>query len=612
MIPIFASPQTSVHERRLQQLEERLETDPQAVLDSLSHLEKALRKEDKLRHRLRWLRGEALLRLKRYGDVEKAFKPLLNELTGDADSPHLLVARTALGLGSALVYLSRPFEGEAALSLALRQLPKEAPPMIRAEILLEITRSFIYMGESVNAADKALEALEWALSHGLEKSVLRARFLLGYAYRNQEKSATARIHFLRALSDARRLGYLRYEILSMNELGNLLVMEKRLDAAMKIKQEALTKARKAKDAYLISVCQHDIGHALIARKEYTRALEIYNAILRRKTGLQSPRAINMARVNLTNIYSVMGRGDQALKIAQQTLENVRKHHLGELEPAVLIQIIDLLEKQGRLAEALKRQRELTELNEKMSQRELERKITEIRDRHRLLDQESEIRILRQDKEIRNLQLGRQRILISSMIGLLTLLALLALLALVGYRAKRRANRDLESLNHRLDELSRHDPLTGLSNRRDMMEKLELFKARADRDGSPLTVLMIDMDHFKSINDNQGHELGDRVLQEVARILQGRIRSQDLVARWGGEEFLIALADTNRSGALKAAEQLRDAVEKSGRSGFSPENPVTITLGVAQYQPGEDLQSLITRADDRLYVGKREGRNRVAG
>jgi len=271
-----------------------------------------------------------------------------------------------------------------------------------------------------------------------------------------------------------------------------------------------------------------------------------------------------------------------------------------------------LERQGRPDEALKRQQELTDLNEKQFQREMERKVTEIRDRHRLMEQESEIRILRQDKEIRNLQFGRQRFLIFAMIGLLFFLALLATLALIGYRAKRRANRDLESLNQRLDEISRHDTLTGLSNRRDMMEKLALLKARADRNGTPLSMLMIDMDHFKTINDNQGHDLGDRVLQKVAGILKARLRAQDLLARWGGEEFLIALADTDHNGALRAAEQFRAAVEDGGLSSASAAMPVTITVGVAQYQPGEDLQSLITRADDQLYVGKRAGRNRVAG
>jgi diguanylate cyclase (GGDEF)-like protein len=124
--------------------------------------------------------------------------------------------------------------------------------------------------------------------------------------------------------------------------------------------------------------------------------------------------------------------------------------------------------------------------------------------------------------------------------------------------------------------------------------------------------MIDMDFFKSINDSWGHEQGDRVLQAVARTLRERIRGQDLLARWGGEEFLVALAGTARKGALQAAEQLRRAVEMTALQVDGATISVTITVGVAQYQAKEDLQTAITRADNQLYEGKRAGRNRVSG
>ncbi|MBN1196624.1 MAG: diguanylate cyclase [Candidatus Aminicenantes bacterium] len=611
MVPACLPAQDS-SEKKLHQLEERLEKEPEAVLESLSRLEADLKGEIKLLQRSRFLRGQALLELDRNAEAEVVLKSLLGELTADAESDPLLISRTALGLGKTLNHQSRPSEGEAALTLALRQLPENAPPEIRARILLEMTRVMIYLGEPINAADQATEALEWAKAHNLNQIALQARYLLGYAYRNQDDITAARPHFQNAREEARRLGDLRYEILSMNELGNLLVMEKKPDAAMKIKQEALDRARKINDDYLVSICLHDIGYALILGKKYSRALEIYRSIIQRETALENPRAINMAKLNITYIYSEMGRWREALELAEQTLDSVRRNQLGELEPKLLEQVIDLLERQGRNAEALKRQKELTELNDRKFRRELERKLTEIRDRYRLMEQESEIRILRQDKEIRSLQLGRQRILILSMIGLAFFLLLMAVLAFFGYRTKRRANCNLEILNRRLDELSRHDALTKLSNRRDMMEKLQILKARADRDGSPLSMLMIDMDLFKSINDTWGHEQGDRVLQAVARTLRERIRGQDLLARWGGEEFLVALAGTARKGALQAAEQLRRAVEITALQVDGATISVTITVGVAQYKPKEDLQTVITRADNQLYEGKRAGRNRVSG
>jgi len=609
--PFFAFTQSSPQET-LKHLDERREKAPQFVLDSLAKGENRFSRDKKTQRYARFIRAEAMLYLQHHGEAETVYRKLLTELTADAESEPLLTARTALGLGNVLTFLSRPSEAEAALTLAARQLPPDAPPEIHADILLEMTRALIFLGEPVNAADKATEAIEWATRHHLDRFALQARYLLGYTYRNRKKIAEARTHFLAVLQDARRMGELRYEVMAMNELGNLLVMENKTGKALQIKQEALAKAQAAGDDYLISICQHDIGYALIARRQYDRALEIYREIIRRETQRNNPRAIHMARLNLSYIYVHMGRRNEALRIMRQSLAAVREIKLGEVELKILDHLIELLEQGGRFQEALQYQKELAGLNEQIFQRELERKITEIRDRYRLLEQESEIRILRQDKEIRNLQLGRQRILILSMIGLAFFLALLAGVAFFGYRAKRSANNSLEALNRRLDELARRDALTNLSNRRDLLEKLEMLKARADRDQSPLSMLMIDMDHFKAINDHWGHEQGDRVLQSVAGTLKDRIRGQDLLARWGGEEFLVVMADTNREGALRAAELLRRQVETSDIHVDNQKVPLTITIGVAQYQPGEDPQAAITRADNRLYEGKNAGRNRVAG
>jgi len=610
-LPLFPGDEKSPGEK-LNKVETLVEKNPAAALKALAGMEESFPDDPASRRRALFLRARALMLLQRYPEAEKLVSALLGELTADAESDPLLTSRAAYLLARILGKQSRAAEADAALQMSIRQLPVNAPPELRGDILLETTRNLIYRGEPVNAADKATEALEWGIGNNLEETSLQARYLLGYAYRNLKDTKKARPHFSQVRADARRLGQLRLEILAMNELGNLLVMEKKPDQAMTIKRRALARARAAKDNYLISVCMHDIGYAHIALGEYKQALEIFRRIAENETTLKNPRAISGANMNIADIYSRLGRNEEALRLSRDTLEFARKNGLGELEPEILSNIISILTNQGRLREALKRQQELTELNENLSQRELDRKISEIQDRHRLMEQEAEIRILRQDKEIRGLQLGRQRFLILSMIGLLFFLSLLAILAYSGYRAKRRANRDLETLNLRLDELSRHDTLTGLSNRRDMMEKLAMLKARADRDGTPLAMLMIDMDHFKRVNDSRGHDEGDRVLQAVAHTLRNRIRAQDLLARWGGEEFLIALADTDHAGAMNAAEQFRRAVEKETASSRSAGTPATITVGVARYEPGEDLQSLITRADDRLYVGKRAGRNRVAG
>jgi diguanylate cyclase (GGDEF)-like protein len=153
-------------------------------------------------------------------------------------------------------------------------------------------------------------------------------------------------------------------------------------------------------------------------------------------------------------------------------------------------------------------------------------------------------------------------------------------------------------------LARTDALTGISNRREASERLEMEFERVRRHGGELSVAICDVDRFKSVNDTYGHGAGDDVLRTVARTLAKTARKTDLVARWGGEEFLIVLTSTHRSGAAIAAERMRSNVEAA------PGSPqVTMSVGVAS-APASSIASLLARADAALYRAKHEGRNCV--
>ncbi len=153
-----------------------------------------------------------------------------------------------------------------------------------------------------------------------------------------------------------------------------------------------------------------------------------------------------------------------------------------------------------------------------------------------------------------------------------------------------------------------DPLTGLANRRHMNERLREEESRAARSGSPFCVILADIDHFKWVNDSHGHDVGDEVLLQLARLFQAALRTQDIVARWGGEEFLVVLSQTTLPRAREVAERLRAAAESSLIGVVGGSRPVTLTLGVAQYETsvGECLKA----ADRALYRGKNHGRNQV--
>ena len=164
----------------------------------------------------------------------------------------------------------------------------------------------------------------------------------------------------------------------------------------------------------------------------------------------------------------------------------------------------------------------------------------------------------------------------------------------------------------LYRLAIHDALTGLYNKRYLMDYLQREIDRSTRYGRPLALILFDIDHFKAINDSMGHLAGDVTLRELADRLRSKICKDDLLARYGGEEFAAVLTEADRATAAELAEQLRRTVEDLPFTFEGRPHQVTISLGVASIDGDEVLtpQALIQRADECLYRAKREGRNRV--
>jgi diguanylate cyclase (GGDEF)-like protein len=169
---------------------------------------------------------------------------------------------------------------------------------------------------------------------------------------------------------------------------------------------------------------------------------------------------------------------------------------------------------------------------------------------------------------------------------------------------------------RLAEGALQDPLTGLYNRRHLDERLASELAAAQRHGRPLSLLMIDIDHFKQVNDDRGHLAGDEVLKMVAFVLRGAVRKEDVLARYGGEEFVVIARETASEGARALAERIRRAVERSHFGWQQADLGVTVSVGVtiaaalAEYVPGRTERDVVEAADRALYLAKQQGRNRV--
>ncbi|MFZ2853725.1 MAG: PAS-domain containing protein [Rhodocyclaceae bacterium] len=186
---------------------------------------------------------------------------------------------------------------------------------------------------------------------------------------------------------------------------------------------------------------------------------------------------------------------------------------------------------------------------------------------------------------------------------------------LGYRGVDVDVTEITRARQELEQMALHDALTGLANRRKFLERYEFERLRQVRAGLPLSLILIDVDHFKAVNDQWGHIVGDICLKAVANTLSSHVRGIDLVARFGGEEFLVLLSDTNEADALLVGEKLRHMVENtliSTALAAQPTLQLTASFGVTTLLPQENvsLETLIERADVAVYAAKHGGRNQV--
>ena len=172
---------------------------------------------------------------------------------------------------------------------------------------------------------------------------------------------------------------------------------------------------------------------------------------------------------------------------------------------------------------------------------------------------------------------------------------------------------LKSTRHQLQQIEEkaiRDELTGLVNRRQLVAELDASIAHANTHGSTFCLAVIDVDHFKDINDRHGHLVGDLILREFSRIAEDSVRDSDIFGRYGGDEFMHILPDTELKGAVMHAERLRVHTHFLDVTNVLPEKSLSLSIGVAQYRAGETADALIERADAGLYRAKERGRNRV--
>ncbi len=170
--------------------------------------------------------------------------------------------------------------------------------------------------------------------------------------------------------------------------------------------------------------------------------------------------------------------------------------------------------------------------------------------------------------------------------------------------------ELDSKNQQLSEMARTDALTGLANRRAFEEVIPHEIGRSQRSGQPFVIGIIDLDKFKPVNDDYGHEVGDMVLQAVAKTLKNELRGGDYPFRWGGDEFCIVFPDTAGDVAIIIAERLKKMISSQVFSVAGKEISITASFGLAVWQKNTDINEIIRQADQAMYASKKAGSNKV--
>jgi len=359
----------------------------------------------------------------------------------------------------------------------------------------------------------------------------------------------------------------------------------------------------------------NIADYYLLHHDYLRAERAAREALVVSEKVKEPSAVMMARANLG--FALMGQG----KIAEGTpyvdavIAHTRKQNLlGDLE-ALLDEKGRMLERAGQYQRALEIVREQQSLQQQSARKARDRAIAALQEEFDAKRRSQQIVLLERENKLKDAELTNRRTVQLATTFAAMLIVLAGAVVYVMYRRAARSNARLTELNVQLEYRSTHDALTGLHNRRSLTSRMtgRVADRRSHVEGVDCFVLL-DVDHFKSINDRWGHGAGDAVLVEVARRLAAAVRESDMVVRWGGEEFMIHAPGMAPDSVAGMAERILETIGAQPVDGGSCAIPVTLTAGIVALPPAADAafdwQCAVRLADWALYQGKTQGRNQA--
>ncbi|MBV8635334.1 MAG: diguanylate cyclase [Burkholderiaceae bacterium] len=517
--------------------------------------------------------------------------------------------------------------------------------------------------EAAGAIDQALTIAARVKSKKLMSRVNGTASIVYGAMGKFQKALEFQLAAMNSLEEGNRHAELR-RISAMNNIGTLYESLKNPKAALDyyIKAGKLAKSLDAEDTLATlainrGIAYSDLGNQEEAAKAYTEALELSRKI-------SDPRTEATALNNLADYNLSKGRYAECVRYAQDTIPQAQMVGDGELTATAYVnlglcrinsgalqqgaadvkrgmdffreskelpqveltlgQLTDAYEHAGQYQEALKALREQRELSDQLFRADRDRSLAELQAKFDAVQREKQIDALQQKNELQGVELSNKNL--QRVIFFLAALAALATAGFVAllYRKVRRSNRELYETNLKLEQQSTRDPLTGLLNRRafqDMMRSRAQVPDRRAIDGGlpPHALVLLDIDHFKLINDTYGHACGDLVLIELGRRLSQIMREDDMLMRWGGEEFLIYLNHIPAEHLAPIVERVLSAVgtepiATAENSIIATTSAGYISLPLGRSERGVEMnwERALHLADTALYLAKTRGRNQAIG
>lgn len=406
--------------------------------------------------------------------------------------------------------------------------------------------------------------------------------------------------------------------------GVALSSLKRNNEALKEYETALKIAKEENLPYSVALALFNMADQYLIKKDYKRAEAYARESIAKSEALENEWGVVGAKVNLGLALGYQGKVKEGADLVKQSMEFFDKGHAQTDVESIMGELSQMYEAAGMYKEALAQVREQQKLSDQIFQSDRAKTVATLQEEFDAEQRKKQIEILAKDNALKDADIKNHRLqqLVTGLASLVGILAGCFIYML--YRRSKRLNEQLQEVNMQLEFHAIRDALTGLHNRRSFISLMANRISRVEierREGSyrnPDCMVLMDIDHFKHINDTWGHAVGDVVLKEVAVRLKSVVRDEDMVMRWGGEEFLIYSPKSNPEQITSLVERVLRTIGDTPFTHGALTIPVTVTAGFISVPfsdvPEEfcDWERALQIADMALYLGKTHGRNRAYG